>query len=73
MRRNKQVQEVQQFSNPLSRAWRLHETGFGLTIGFIGLNLITQLVITPYSSLQDTHTHTHTNLLSPGVTECLSD
>jgi hypothetical protein len=37
--------------NILSRVQRLYETGFGLTIGFIGLNSITQLVITPYSSL----------------------
>jgi hypothetical protein len=35
----------------LSRVRRLYETGFGLAAGFIGLNSITQLVITPYSSL----------------------
>jgi hypothetical protein len=49
----------------MSRVRWLYETGFGLTIGFIGLNSITQLVITPYSLLYDTHTHT--NLLSLGV------
>jgi hypothetical protein len=35
----------------VARAWRLYKTGFGLTIGFTGLNSITQLVITHYSSL----------------------
>jgi hypothetical protein len=35
----------------LSSVRRLYETGFGLAIGFTGLNSITELVITPYSSL----------------------